>query len=51
MTLPNLFRAIMSVVLFSALTMGMASADVIYFTDFATDPAADGWTGFVTDQW
>ncbi len=51
MKLPDTSRLIVTVALFLLMAVGMASADVVYFTDFSTDPAADGWTGFAAGQW
>ncbi len=37
--------------LFLMASIGMVSADTVYFTDFSTDPATQGWTGFAASQW
>ncbi|MBN1295696.1 carboxypeptidase regulatory-like domain-containing protein, partial [bacterium] len=51
MRLPDCSRLFVIAALFAVMTAGMASADVLYSTDFSTDPAADGWTGFASSQW
>lgn len=51
MKLPDFSRSFVIAVLFTMMTIGMASAEVVYSTDFSTDPAVDGWTGFAANQW
>ncbi len=45
------YRVWMTMMLFVLMTAGMTSAEVLYFTDFSTNPVTDGWTGFVSDEW
>lgn len=51
MKLPDFSRFFVIAALFTVMVAGIASAEVLYSTDFSTDPAADGWTGFASGQW
>ncbi|MCD4655430.1 carboxypeptidase-like regulatory domain-containing protein, partial [bacterium] len=51
MRLPAFSRSFVIAVLFAMMTIGLASAEVLYSTDFSTDPATDGWSGFAASQW
>jgi hypothetical protein len=51
MKLHEFSRVFATAVLFLIMAIGTVSADVIYFTDFSTDPEPEGWTGFVASQW
>jgi len=51
MKLPDFSRSLVIALLFSVMTIGMASAEILYSTDFSTDPATDGWSGFTAGQW
>ncbi len=51
MSASGVVRSMIFVSLFLLATAGIAMADTVYFTDFSTDPAVDGWTGFISGQW
>ncbi|MBN1880525.1 hypothetical protein JW823_10475, partial [bacterium] len=51
MSASGFIRSTIAISLFLLLAGGAVMADTVYFTDFSTDPAADGWTGFVAGQW
>ncbi|HPQ40941.1 MAG TPA: carboxypeptidase regulatory-like domain-containing protein, partial [bacterium] len=36
---------------FCLIVIVQVSAETLYFTDFSTDPALDGWSGFEPDKW